>query len=77
MQGLPGLKDMRAKAGLTQKELANLAGVNAISISRYELGNQNARFSVIARLAKILGCTEQELLFPSVSTKEGTVVSVC
>lgn len=77
MQGLPGLKGVRTKAGLTQKELAKLVGVAAISISRYELGNQNARFSVIARLAKILGCTEQDLLFPSVSAKEGTIVSAC
>ena len=78
MQGLPGLKKRRLKAGLTQKALADLVGINAISISRYELGNQNARFRVITQLANILGCTEQELLFPSVSSnQEDSLVSIC
>lgn len=64
MHGLPGLKYKRIAAGLTQEQLAQLVGVHPMSISRYELGNQNARYSVIERIARILACTAQELMFP-------------
>lgn len=67
MRGLPGLKHIRQRSGFTQEQLAKLIGVSIITISRYELGRQNARFSVVEKLAQVLKCSEIELLYPEVS----------
>lgn len=64
MRGLPGLKSVRQYVGLTQEQLAQLVGVCSMTISRYELGKQNARQKTVEKLARILDCSEIELLYP-------------
>ena len=46
------LMDMR---GLTQKQLAEAAGVTEATISRYAGGKTQPEISIVARLAKVLG----------------------
>ncbi len=64
MRGLPGLKRIRQKSGLTQEALAKLVGVHLMTINRYETGKQDARFAVVCKIAQALNCAERELLFP-------------
>ena len=64
MRGVPGLRTKRRKAKLTQRALADILNLSPVTISRYECGNLNARYNVIEQLAKVLKCSEQDLLFP-------------
>ncbi len=66
MHGVPGLKKARQRAGKTQAELAILAGLHVVSISRLETGKMNARVRTIEKLADILECSVRELMFPEV-----------
>lgn len=52
------LKDLRRKAGLTQKELAKRAGVSQSLIARIEKGTVNPRISTLRRIMKVI---EEEL----------------
>lgn len=61
MNGLPGLKDARRRAGLTQEELAAKAALSAQSIYFYESGRANPSHKALERLADVLGCTLDEL----------------
>ena len=59
------LKRIRTMYGLTQAELADRSGVSLRSIQMYEQRNKNinkASADTVYRLAKILGCTMEELL---------------
>jgi DNA-binding XRE family transcriptional regulator len=47
---------LRATQGLGQQELAELVGVSASMISRYEDGKCKPRLKIIYRLEKALGC---------------------
>lgn len=52
----------RKRAGLTQDELANRAGLTRTSITNLEAGNQQIRVHTLLNLAKALGVSPQELL---------------
>lgn len=49
------LRDLRTKAGLTQAELAEKAGITVRTVSRLETGSHVATFQVIVLLARSLG----------------------
>lgn len=51
----------RERAGLTQEELAERAGLHAISISRYETGSRRPNSKAMDKLAKALGVTVEQL----------------
>lgn len=55
------LKKRRLQAGLTQAELAELAGVTESSISYYESGARVPIVKTADKLAKALGCTLNDL----------------
>lgn len=59
------LKRIRQLYGLTQAELADRTGVSLRSIQMYEQRNKNinkASVDTVYRLAKVLGCTIEDLL---------------
>ena len=57
------VRELRARAGLTQAELAGLCGraVEAQRVGELERGEQNATLKTVERLAKGLGCEPAEL----------------
>jgi len=60
---LPGLQVARQQQGLSQAELAALAGVNEKTISRLERGGR-AYYVTLERLAQALRVSRQRLLRP-------------
>jgi len=56
------LKDIREGKNLTQEELANLSGVSARSIQRYESGASRPRVEAAEKLAKALNVSVNEIL---------------
>lgn len=59
------IKEMRLNANLSQQQLANLADVPKISISRIERGERTAaklELRTAAKLAKALGCHAEDLM---------------
>ena len=57
------LKEKRVKAGLTQVQLAEKAGVTARTIQNYELGNRKpSNMEVIQKIADALSTTTEYLL---------------
>lgn len=57
------LKDKRAAAGLSQAELAHVAGVTSRTIQNYELGRRKpANMVILQKIADALGTTTAYLL---------------
>lgn len=59
------LKQLRETRGLTQRELAELSGLNLRSLQDYEQGHKNiasAKGETLYRLSLALGCSIEELL---------------
>ena len=62
------LKRQRKIAGLTQKQLAELAGVKIRMIQAYEQYDQDiskAEVATVMRLSKCLGCSVEDLIYLS------------
>lgn len=55
------VKLIREATGLTQKALAEAANISAPFLHDLEKGNRNARPETWARIAKVLGCTVEDL----------------
>lgn len=58
------LRRRRLEAGLTIRQLGELAHVGKSSISDLENGRQSARINTLAALAPHLGCPVADLLAP-------------
>lgn len=56
------LKNLRYNAGLTQMELAELAGVSQPTLSAIETGLAVGRPSTLTAIADALGCSVTDLL---------------
>lgn len=59
------LKEMRESKGLSQSQLADMAGINFRTLQNYEQGtrNINKMNSIdLYKLSKVLGCKMEELL---------------
>ena len=59
---MPRLKMLRQRAFLTQRELAQRAGLSEVTVNRLEQGKQTARISTIRKLASALGVVPEELV---------------
>ena len=60
---LPGLGDARRRQGLTQRELAALAGIGAGTVSAVEAGRRGGGYpATVKRLCRALGVTPAELI---------------
>lgn len=57
------IKEARQAVGLTQAQLAELAGVSESAIQMYEIGQRIPRDSVKTKLAEILKQPVQDLFF--------------
>lgn len=53
----------RARAGLSQVELADRAGVSRPVVSKMEQGSTSPNFDSLAKIAEVLGCSIADLLF--------------
>lgn len=56
-----GIKFFREKAGMTQRELAKALGIWPSAISMWETGDRLPRSDKLPELAKILGCSIDDL----------------
>ena len=56
------IKDLRKKADLTQDRLAEMLGVTAQAVSKWEVGSASPDLSLIAPLCKVFGVTADDLL---------------
>lgn len=59
---LPGLRVLRQSKGLTQRELARLAGVSTGTVYRLESGRRGAYPVSVRKLASALGVSPGDLL---------------
>lgn len=65
-----GLREIRKKRNLTQRELAQRSGVNFRSLQDYEQGHKrltSANGDILLRLSTVLGCSTEDLLFDDMS----------
>ena len=51
----PLLKKLRESKGLTMQELADLAGISQVQISRLEMGHRAPLWDTVQKLARALG----------------------
>lgn len=58
------LLEYRKKAGMTQAQLAQKLDVTQECITMWETGKRKPDIVTLKKLAKILGCTADELLEP-------------
>lgn len=56
------IKNLREATGKTQKEIASYFNINISTVAKWETGESLPRADKLPELAKILGCTVDELL---------------
>lgn len=56
------MKELRQRAGLTQEQVAKLIEVDQAAVSNWELGKNLPVSKYRKKLAKLYGCSEEELL---------------
>lgn len=61
---MTALYKYRKANGITQRELAEKLGVAQPTITQYETGVRKPDIVTLKKLAKILGCTTDQLLEP-------------
>ena len=59
---LPGLRNARRRQGLTQRELAALAGIGAGTVSDLEVRRRGGYPATVKRLCRALGITPAQLM---------------
>jgi XRE family transcriptional regulator, aerobic/anaerobic benzoate catabolism transcriptional regulator len=59
---VPGLKRIRESRLLTQRELAEKAGISQVTVARIETGPGRAQLSTVRKLAAALECEPIELV---------------
>ena len=57
------LSKLRNNKGLTQKEMAKMAGIGIAQLRRYEGGKSSPTLKVIKNISKTLGVSADELIF--------------
>ena len=55
------IKVLREKCGLSQRKVADLMDVSQQAVARWENGEAKPRADVLPKLARVLGCTIDEL----------------
>ena len=62
MPALPRLRELRLREALSQRDLAELAGVAHTTVVRLEAGDPNANPSTVRKLAAALKVKPRELM---------------
>lgn len=57
-----GLIEQRKKAGLTQMDVAKALGITDSAVNQWEKGRTFPKTEQLPKLAKLFGCTVDELL---------------
>lgn len=57
-----GIKAARKAKGMTQSDLSELSGISRFNIARYETGSRNPPVMVLAKIAKALDKTLDDLV---------------
>ena len=65
------IKAARKQAGITQKQLAEKSGINAVVLGRYECGKEMPRDGNLTKLAAALGIEKNELTGNHTSAGKG------
>lgn len=55
------IKNYRNHLGLTQQEVADVLGVTQKAVAKWECGKGMPRAEMLPKLAKVLGCTIDDL----------------
>lgn len=55
-------KTKRKNLKLTQKDMANMLGITQVAYGNYELGKRQPKPEMLKRIARIFGCSIDELL---------------
>lgn len=56
------IKELREKNGILQKELADMMGVNYVSVSKWENGKSSPSEENLQKLAEILHCEPEKII---------------
>lgn len=67
---LPGLSGARKRRRLSQRGLAEMAGVGFVTINRIEKGRQRANIDTAKKLARAMRTDLNELVFPQEERSE-------
>ena len=73
MEAFEQLKQMRERAGLTQDDLAKLAGTSQPQVRRLESGERELTVPWARRLAPHLGVTAADIVFPDTAKRAMTL----
>ena len=58
------LKELRSSMGFSQQKLADKLGVSRSTVAMWESGKSRPRAELLPKLAKLFGCSIEELLVP-------------
>lgn len=61
-----GFRSARENAGYTQREIANMLGLDETTPVKWETGKTKPRAETLAKLASIYCCTIEQLLEPDI-----------
>ena len=61
---MKGLATLRKSKGLTQVKLAEILGIDVITVSRWERGVQDPSLKMLSVLTEYFGCTADTILNP-------------
>ena len=56
------IQELRTRAGLSLRQLAERSGVDFSTIHRIEKGDESPRFATLEKLAKALGVSVRDLI---------------
>ncbi len=63
----------RNKAGLSQRDVAEKIGVSDAAVSMWETGKTSPRSSLLPTIARLYGCTIDDLLTPEGDVSEAPI----
>ena len=64
------LKARRIELGMSQRDLARAMEVTQTAVSQWERGETRPYYKTSAKLSKVLGVKERDLLYPQDETEE-------
>jgi DNA-binding XRE family transcriptional regulator len=67
-------RQLRDASGLTQEQVAGLAGIGRVTLARIENGDQSPRFETLVSLAQALGRPVQDMMIDPTETETNSTV---